>query len=235
MNVNFEWAPLILAGGKGTRLGNKTRLVPKPLMKIKEKYFIEYLLDELIKINLKEVYVSIGYLAEEFRLKLGLKYKSIRIRYIEESQPLGTGGAIKQGFLISKKENLLVMNGDSFCYFNIRSFLKSYNKEIKLLMLLCKIKDSKRYGNVEIDENNKIINFCEKINKNIDRKSYINAGVYLISNLCLKKYNGTFSLEEDVFTNLPKDLCFGFLTSGKFIDIGTPESLIKASKFFDEL
>ena len=62
--------PLILAGGLGSRLKELTKDVPKPLMKINNKYFIHYLLDQLITFGFKEVFISICYKADFFRKNL---------------------------------------------------------------------------------------------------------------------------------------------------------------------
>ena len=88
---------IILAGGLGTRLRPLTDKTPKPLLPIKEKPIIEHIVDNLKKYGIKNVILSIGYRAEDIKdyFKDGT-HLGVNISYSIETEPLGTGGAIKQ-------------------------------------------------------------------------------------------------------------------------------------------
>ena len=159
---------------------------------------------------------------------LGYNYKSLKINYVIEEEPLDTGGALLYSSTKITSKNLLVFNGDSFCNLNFKKFIKSfYNK--KILMVLCGGIKEKRFGEVEINSKNLVTSFKEK-SGNIN--SFTNAGIYLIKKNCLTGFSGKFSLERDFFPKFVNNSLFGFVTSNTFIDIGIPKSLKKAETFF---
>ena len=87
---------LILAGGEGTRLRPLTSKVPKPVVPLANRPFISYMLDWLERHGFDDVVMSCGFLAEGVRDVLGPGDRAgIRIRYVDEEQPLGTAGPVK--------------------------------------------------------------------------------------------------------------------------------------------
>ena len=88
---------VVLAGGLGERLKPLTNLTPKPLLKIKGKPILEYCIDNLKKHEIIEIILSVGYMADKIRDYFldGSKFGT-NIKYNVESQPLGTGGAVKE-------------------------------------------------------------------------------------------------------------------------------------------
>ena len=87
---------IILAGGLGTRLRPLTDKTPKPLLPIKEKPIISHIIENLKKFGVKNIILSIGYKAEDIQehFKDG-SHLGVNISYSIETEPLGTGGAIK--------------------------------------------------------------------------------------------------------------------------------------------
>jgi NDP-sugar pyrophosphorylase family protein len=100
---------IILAAGKGTRMGDLTKDTPKPLLTINGKTLLEYKLDVLPE-GISEVVIVIGYLGEKIKSHLGEKYKNKKLTYVEV-EPLGTGFAVwsAQEHLA---EQFIVMCGD---------------------------------------------------------------------------------------------------------------------------
>src|SRR5438045_5794181 len=87
---------LILAGGEGTRLRPLTSTVPKPVVPLVDRPFITYMLEWLRGHGIEDVLLSVGFLAQGLRNVLGEgNGLGIRLRYVEEPRPLGTGGAVK--------------------------------------------------------------------------------------------------------------------------------------------
>ena len=85
---------VILAGGQGTRLRPLTSTVPKPVVTLVDRPFIQYMLQWLRDHGVGEVIMSCGFLAGRRARVLGDGSSiGIRIRYVEEPEPLGTGGA----------------------------------------------------------------------------------------------------------------------------------------------
>ena len=230
--INFkEFEIAILAGGEGTRLKKLSRNIPKPLMKINNKYFLQYLLDFFVLLEFKQVLISVCFNSEYFIKFLGKRYKNINIKYVFESKPLDTGGAIVNISRYSKKKFLLVMNGDSFPDMHMSQFLSDYREKYEIFIALCKKKnDFQRFGSVSINKEKKVLDFHEKSNF---KTGYINAGVYifkkdLFENVYLKKN----SLEKVMFKKFLKDKAFYAWPFVKnLLDIGTPESFFQASEY----
>lgn len=172
------------------------------------------------------------------------RYSGYNIIFSEEESPLGTGGAIKNAKPLIKSNPFMVMNGDSICNIDFNEFLDFHvRNEAILSMVLAKSTTTDDYGHVILDKEQKIISFNEKMsNKNIyitntglNKKdlaieSLINAGIYLMQKeiFSYMPKQDNFSLENDLFPKMVNDedtksRCYGFVTGGKLLDIGTPE------------
>src|SRR4051794_33200535 len=111
----MDVAAIVLAGGRGTRLQAVVSDRPKPLAPVAGRPFLSYLLDQIADAGVRRVVLSTGYLAEQFESAIGKVYRGVEIMYAQEKQPLGTGGAIKFAGALANADQLLVMNGDSYC------------------------------------------------------------------------------------------------------------------------
>src|SRR6266516_4121309 len=102
---------LILVGGEGTRLRPLTSTVPKPVVPLVDRPFISYMLEWLRSHGVGDVVMSCGFLASGVRNVLGDgSGLGIRLRYVEEPRPMGTGGAVKFAESLLD-ERLLTLNG----------------------------------------------------------------------------------------------------------------------------
>ena len=214
---------LILAGGLGSRLGGLTKETPKPMLLVGERPFIGYLIWNLKRQGFNKVIISIGYKAEKIISYIDSELKHIKgIEYVQEHNPMGTGGALK---LASSKldPHFLVINGDSLFDINYMNLIKFSQKFPKALVSLAlrEVKDNSRYGKVLIDDE-KIKGFSE--NKDVNNNNLINGGVYLINRKVLEFIpDGNCSLESDLFPKLVhQELIIGKKCGGYFIDIGIP-------------
>ena len=117
---------LVMAGGLGSRLRPLTDEVPKPLLPIGGRPILELILRQLRQAGAENVYISVGYKAELIRAYFGDGRRlGLRVRYVEESTPLGTAGAlgyVKQDI----SEPLLVMNGDILTKLDFRAFHEAH-------------------------------------------------------------------------------------------------------------
>ena len=196
------------------------------------KPFLCYLLDHLASFSINEIILSIGYKGHIIQKYFGNSYGPLKIQYSLETEPLGTGGAIKNSLALSYSYPTLILNGDTFCSINYKTMLEKHrNLNSDLTMALCKMEDTSRYGKVEID-GDKIVFFSEK------KKSgpgWINTGVYLMSPSIFDLFTlpQIFSIENDFFIPyLPKLNPHAFFTDKSFIDIGTPADYQNAEAFF---
>jgi D-glycero-alpha-D-manno-heptose 1-phosphate guanylyltransferase len=221
---------IILAGGKGTRLQSVISDVPKPMAFVAGKPFLTYVLDNLIDQGIKKIILSVGYKANIIQDYFQNSYKQVPIEYVIESNPLGTGGAIKFALKATKSENILALNGDTIfrtAYQELFDF--HYSSKAGFSMALRQIDSDGRYGGVKLDHSNIITGFTSKeITGNIT----INSGIYIIDKVFFEKNtpNGNFSIEDDFFTHIPSSKKLkGIILDGYFIDIGIPEDYFKAN------
>ena len=218
---------IILAGGLGTRLSSYLEGKPKPLADINGKPFLEYILLNLIENGYTNFVFSLNYKSELIIDFINSNneslFKNCIVEYFVEPEQLGTGGAI--AYIISKKndlEDFFVLNADTW----IEKDLDKLEPEKVNTIALVEVENTSRFGSVEIDENNVILNFNEK------QVSYgpglINAGFYKLNKSLFKNWNQEpYSLESDLFPKLVQNKQLkGLVLQSNFIDIGIPKDYL---------
>ncbi|TET11945.1 nucleoside-diphosphate-sugar pyrophosphorylase [Candidatus Aerophobetes bacterium] len=227
---------LILTGGLGTRLRKTIGNRPKPMVLIRGRPFLEYLLWQLKKYRLEEVVLCTGYLGTQIKEYFGDGQKwGVSIRYSQERIPLGTGGAIKLAENLVRGDTLLVMNGDSFLNIALDELIEyHYHKKALATLALVEVKNAGAYGVVEIDKKGRILNFLEKSGGSSSR--LINGGVYVFDRklMDLIPPGKRVSIEEEIFPRLVGNDFFGMPKKVYFIDIGIPENLKRAQRELEE-
>lgn len=225
---------LILCGGKGSRLKKISGKVPKPMVKIGRRVFLDIIIDYLRKSGFKRIILGIGYQAQFIREYFKEhKPAGIEIIFSEEKKPLGTGGAVKKAKRLIKSDLFLVLNGDTFSEFNAAKFIKfCKQKKARSLILLKKAKAGQDYGAILIDKQSKITSFNEKPVSTAG--NFVNGGVYLFSRNVFSEMpkQARFSLEYEFFPRMIGKGLYGYKESGFFIDIGTPDRYFSAKKYF---
>jgi len=219
---------IILAGGLGTRLYPLTLTVPKPMVPIAGKPFLEYLLSRLVEKGFVRVILSVGYLGEQIEAHFGSDWQGLELVYAYEENPLGTGGAIALALSFASEEHVLVLNGDTFCAIDWQAMASFHiEKQADLTIALKPMQDFERYGNVEVI-NDQIVSFSEKQYVN---SGQINTGVYILNKSLFTKFSMSekFSFEVDFLQcKLSEVSVNAFMTDSYFIDIGIPEDYQRA-------
>jgi D-glycero-alpha-D-manno-heptose 1-phosphate guanylyltransferase len=226
--MHFKEA-IVLAGGLGTRLQNVLPDTPKSMAPINGRPFLAYVLDYLESEGINKVILSVGYRKEQIINYFGSKYNSISIIYSEESEPLGTGGAVKLALSKCTLDQVFIINGDTYFTPELSEMEKvSFHSSADIVIAIKKMTDTKRYGLVLTDEKGKIVEFREK--QKDSGKGWINGGIYLInSNLFHDFPQQKFSIENDVFKLLCTSLNIqSFKSDSYFLDIGIPEDYKRA-------
>ncbi|WP_298438369.1 nucleotidyltransferase family protein [Geobacter sp.] len=226
----------ILAGGFGTRLRSLVSDKPKVLAAVNGRPFISYLLDDLALAGVRRVILCTGYRGEQVEAELGAAYRGMKLSYSLETSTLGTAGALRNALPLIQDDRLIVMNGDSYFETDLPSFADLHReKGATCSMALAHVPDTARYGRVELDENQAVQHFVEKGEG--QGPGTINAGIYLFERRVIDKIppHREVSLERDVLPTLVGNKFFGFPGTGRFIDIGTPESYREAERFFTGL
>jgi dTDP-glucose pyrophosphorylase len=113
---------LIMAGGAGSRLGERTRTTPKPLLPVGEKPILAHILDRLDEARVSDIYIAVHYLADQIEQFIANQPKSARVHLIHEDQPLGTAGALGRLNCVQAGP-VLVMNSDVLTRTNIKAML----------------------------------------------------------------------------------------------------------------
>lgn len=222
---------LIFAGGLGTRLRAVVSHLPKPLAPIRGRPFLDYLLQQLSSISsLNRVILALGYKAEAIRDYYKDHTYPFELVFIEEKEPLGTGGALKNALPAMQSETLLVLNGDSYLEFSFENLAKTFHaQKADIVMVGIAVADASRYGRLNREEaSGRLKQFLEK---NADESpGIINGGIYLMKRALLEELpqKQAFSLEKEVFPSWIEKRFFVHETKGLFIDIGTPESFLQA-------
>ncbi|MDN3513532.1 MAG: nucleotidyltransferase family protein [Candidatus Brocadia sp.] len=217
---------IILAGGLGTRLRDVVNDLPKPMAPIGGRPFLEYLVLQLIRWNIKEVILSVGYKGDVIKAYFGNGSNfGVHIRYSEEKVPLGTGGAIKQSLTLIDDEEFLVMNGDSFLHVDFHELIYRHcTWQAKAAISLVRTKDTSRYGLVERNEIGEVVRFAEKGSEN---NGLINGGVYIFRREVFTSIpSGNVSLEREILPSLANQGLYGIIVNGFFIDIGVPRDYL---------
>ena len=219
---------VILAGGKGTRLGDLTKFTPKPLLEVKGKPFLHHLLKKFLRFGYQNFILLAGHHGKKIEQYANEESPSgCNIKVVVEPIPMGTGGSLKfsEQYL---DDEFILSNGDSIFNFNIPQLYNDFilNKTIGHIALKKIINSENRYGEVFFKEKSNLIASFREKQKSSSTYSYINAGVYFFKKEILNHIDSIpCSLEKDVLPVLAnKNLLSGKKFNGNFIDIGTPET-----------
>ena len=220
---------ILLAGGKGTRLRPLTVHTPKPIVPILNRPFLYYQIDLLKQIpEIDEVILSLNYqprrIEEIFGEGEGL---GIRVRYVVEPMPLGTGGAIRYAG-DSLTESVVVFNGDVLTQVDLAAVLRLHReRKAKATIVLTPVDNPRAYGLVETDADGNIRRFLEKPNPDEITCDTINAGIYVLEPDTFDRIpkDTPWSIERSFFPSLVerKETFVAYVYRGYWIDIGTPE------------
>lgn len=228
-----------MAGGEGLRLRRVVKDVPKPMAKIAGSPFLEYLILQLIRRNIKEIVISIGYKGGIIKSYFGNGRKwDVEILYSEEEVPLGTGGSLKRAFSFIDNDRFVVMNGDSFFDVDLSKLHEIHNKRHAIATIaLAHVENKSRYGSVEVNNDHEVLRFIEK---GTDGYGLINGGIYLFQRKIIDMIpDGNVSLEKEVLPQLVGKGMYALTMKGAFVDIGTPDDYLnlydKPEKLLDAI
>ena len=219
---------IVLAGGYGTRLRTVVGDLPKPLAPIQGRPFLAYLLDDLEAQGFGVVVLAISWLGSKIRATFGARYGALELRYSEEAEPLGTGGAILAAFEQIDVEAATVINGDTFQRVSYQDLHGRADREsCDILLAVRHIDEAERYGTVKVSAG-KVVRFVEK---GLSGPGLINAGIYVVRRTAFAGWQpGTkFSFEQDVLhLGAPRGIIAAYEVTGDFIDIGVPADYDRA-------
>ena len=225
---------LILAGGEGTRLRPLTATVPKPVITLVDRPFAAFMLEWLRGHGVDDVIMSCGFLADRVREVLGDGGRyGLRLRYLTEPEPLGTGGALKFAEDLLD-ERFLMLNGDVLTDIDLTAQIAQHERTgASGTLALVRVADPSQYGLVRAGDDGVVAQFLEKpedggASPGVDT---ISAGAYVLerSVLGLLEPGRRASIERDVFPRLVGHGLYAFLSNGYWLDVGTPERYLQGT------
>ena len=211
---------VIMAGGRGSRLMPLTRHIPKPLVPIVDKPVMWYIIRLLAQAGIRDVCVTLGYMGEKIEREFGDgRALGVNLRYVYESQPLGTAGGVKNAkrFL---DDDFVVVSGDAYTDFALGELVEYHRQKCALATLAAyKVQDPSRFGVIVADENGLVRSFEEKPLNPIS--NLVNTGIYVCDKRILELIpDGFCDFAKDVFPRLLGNL-FAKECGGFWSDIGT--------------
>lgn len=225
---------LILAGGFGTRIRPLTYTRPKPLLPVANRALVDRVLESMPK-SVDTVVIPVNYLADLMRQHFE-DHPDPRVVLVDEPEPLGTGGAIKN---CEKHfdERFIVYNADVVSSIDLDAMLKQHTqRKAEASISLWKVDEPWHFGVVQLNGNGKIRDFIEKPPKGQEPSNLINAGHYLLEPTVLDRIpkDKFFSLEKEAFTPMAQEGkgIFGFELEGFWIDSGRPETYLDAHRLW---
>lgn len=213
---------VIQCGGKGTRLRPYTMVLPKPLMPVAAKPVLELLLHWLRRNNIRDVYITTGYLGHLIKSFCnGGEQFNLRIRYTEEKEPLGTIGPLSM-LKDELDETFLVINGDILTDLSIASFAECHRSHGNIVTVATSLRRTKTDFGVIEQSSGRITSFKEKpVLTNL-----VSMGVYCMEPEALSyiPHGVPFGFDDLILCMLSERVRTGtFLHDGLWLDIGRIE------------
>ncbi len=223
---------LILAAGKGSRLGDITETIPKPMIKYKGKPILEHNIMLCKKFGVTDLYINTSHLANIIQeyFKNGEKW-GVKITYSYEEELLGTSGAINNFRNSFSEVDFFVIYGDNFSEINLLE-LKKMKEDKKAIAAIAfhYREDVSMSGVAEFDKDNKVTMFIEKPKPGTTTSNWVNAGIYFLDSKIIYKIPSGFSdFAKDIFPQLMKENLpiYGICDSKDVLAFDTPELLKK--------
>jgi mannose-1-phosphate guanylyltransferase len=219
---------VILVGGLGTRLRPLTYEVPKSVVPVLNRPFMEHTFAYLKHHGIKDIILTLNYLPEVIHERFGDGEQfGVRLTYCLEKEPLGTAGAVKNAAEYLDN-SFFVFNGDVFTDLDL-SAMYAYHREkkAKATISLNWEDNPAAFGVVETDSNQRVQRFIEKPPLGTETTNWINAGTYILEPEILDyippdiHYMFEKGLFPDILTR--GEPVYGYPHRGYWLDMGTPE------------
>ncbi|CAB4559142.1 MAG: NTP transferase domain-containing protein [Actinobacteria bacterium] len=225
---------ILLVGGYGTRLMPLTKNTPKPMLTVAGIPVTEHQLNMAKAAGITQIVLATSYLSELFTPYFGDGSKwGMQIQCAVEKTPLGTGGAIRNAAkLINSSESIVILNGDVLSSHNLSEQIRQHEaNNADVTLHLTQVEDARAYGCVPTDSDGRVTDFLEKMDNPVTNQ--INAGCYVFNPRVLSSIpiDAVVSVERETFPLLVKNGAdvYGYVENAYWVDIGTPQALMKAS------
>ena len=213
---------MILAAGRGLRMGALTEETPKPLLIFKGKPLIVWHIEKLSAAGFTDIVINVSYLAEKIKCYLGNGSQwGVRIFFSDENPVLETAGGIKKALPLIKSDPFLVINSDIYSDINYAELYKlNLPKSIEGLLFFVKNPLHNPAGDFLLGEDGVVMN------NGVIKKTFSGIGIYRSNFFYNLPNNESIKLSDVLKEKVEKKLIKGKLFNGLWIDIGTPERLM---------
>ena len=227
---------VLLVGGLGTRLRPLTLTTPKPMLPTAGVPFLSHVLARARDAGIDHVVLATSYRPEVFAAHFGNgKGLGLALDYVTETEPLGTGGAIRNvaGLLgSSADEPVVILNGDVLSGHDLAAQIAAHSAAgADVTLHLTEVEDARPFGSCPTDETGRITAFLEKSPQPVSNQ--INAGCYVFRRSVVDAIptGRPVSVERETFPGLLRDgaLVLGHLDAAYWLDLGTPAAFVRGS------
>jgi bifunctional UDP-N-acetylglucosamine pyrophosphorylase/glucosamine-1-phosphate N-acetyltransferase len=225
---------LILAAGEGTRMRPLTANIPKPLLPVSGKPFLQHIIETLERLGIADIFLLIGWKNQRIKEYFGEGEKfNVNITYLYQEERMGTAHAV--GIAQSKINSpFLCLNGDivvSDSYLKgIMDFYSNYKGSI---MSLAEVENPGRFGVVSLSDD-KVMEIEEK--PKVPKSNLVNAGIYLFTPSIFsaieetgKSSRGEYEITDSIKILMREGDVFGYTLNEPWIEIGRPWDLLSAN------
>jgi mannose-1-phosphate guanylyltransferase len=228
---------IVLVGGMGTRLRPLTVNTAKPMLPVAGVPCIEHQLAFARAAGIEHVVLATSYRAETFTAQLGDGAGlGLRIDYVTEEEPLGTGGAIRNAAELLESgpdDPVVVLNGDVLSGHDIGTQVALHQqRHADVTLHLTEVEDARAFGCVPTDSEGRVIAFLEKMPQPVTNR--INAGCYVFRRSVIDAIptGRVVSVERETFPGLLQGgaLVLGYVEVAYWLDLGTPEAFVRGSR-----
>jgi len=224
MKGGFLMKAVIMAGGEGSRLRPLTCNLPKPLARLCGRPVLEYIFDLLIRHGVNEAALTLGYLAGMIEEQYGASYRQLKLEFVTEEEPLGTAGGVSlaaRGW----NEPFLVISGDAMCDLDLSLAKRQHELTGAAVTILgVEVEDPREYGLMQVDTENRVMQFIEKPAWGQVTTNLANTGIYLMRPdvMALVPEGRPFDFAKDLFPQLMErgEEIFCCPMEGYWCDIG---------------
>ena len=221
---------IILAGGEGTRLKSVTGALPKPMVPLAGKPVLEHILLLLKRNGISDACITLRYRPEVIRAHFGDGAAlGMRLSYHEETEPLGTAGAVRACADFCADRDFLVISGDCVCDFDLKALAEAHHRhKSAVTMALSAQEQPLQYGIVLTDREDRVVSFVEKPDWSRVVSDLVNTGIYFVSPAAMSYVpeGRPFDFAKDLFPLLMErgHEIRAIRMDGYWKDIGTPRA-----------
>lgn len=225
---------IVLVGGEATRMRPLSLRTPKQIMPVVHRPLIEHLLGQLAHHGVTDVTLAMMHRNEPIRAAVGDGARlGLRVDYVYEDEPLGSGGAIARA-AAGWDAPFLVCNGDIITDLDVTAMMRAHRaRGAELSLSLHEVADPSGFGVVVVNDDGNVTRFVEKPPRAEAPSRLINAGTWLFEPHLLDEMDGSrFNRVEDTLFPRLADSgrgIYGYRDDGYWIDVGRPEALLQVN------